>query len=398
MRFFDNVTNIVRDDMTGTIIRGSRVSIAAACFSMYAYNELKTQLEGVDELRFIFTSPTFVTEKESKQKREFYIPKHNREQSLYGTDDIGCERGNNAYNIVNRFENPVTKEYLKTFEAIWSDKDKLQDVTDVVIENIATAYNENAPELIYFITLFNVFYENLNVTPTIKKCFVEQIKVIYWRNKIASSTTNLATGSTVTEIEVFEIKLKTNLLDEGVLRQIDKEIPYHILFLLEYDGKYQAWTAYKEAASGNTAFKVNQYYHTDWMTEDELPLKLDGLNVDAVYENFVYQIAGDTLQANENESLQDAVERDKKIQSLKKQIEVLQAKIRKEKQLNVQMELNKELNKELKLLKKALEEMSVESGELRVESVKPYIGLNFSMKLGLSIILSLKAFTKIAKN
>lgn len=222
MKFFDNVTSIVRDDMTETITRGSRVSIAAACFSMYAYNELKKQLEGVDELRFIFTSPTFVTEKESKQKREFYIPKHHREQSLYGTEfeiklrnemtqkaiakecadwirrkatfksnttgenmggfmtiegqgddytympfngfttvDIGCERGNNAYNIVNRLENPVTKEYLKTFEAIWSDKDKLQDVTETVIENIATAYNENSPELIYFITLFNVFSEFL---------------------------------------------------------------------------------------------------------------------------------------------------------------------------------------------------------------------------------------------
>ena len=89
------------------------------------------------------------------------------------------------------------------------------------------------------------------------------------------------------------------------------------------------------------------------MSEDELPLKLEGLNVDAVYENFVYQIAGDTLQANGNESLQDAVERDEKMQSLKKQIEVLQAKIRKEKQLNVQMKLNHEL----KSLKNALEEM-----------------------------------------
>lgn len=195
------------------------------------------------------------------------------------------------------------------------------------------------------------FYENLNVTPTVKKCFVEQIKVIYWRNKIAATTTNLAAGTTVNEIEVFEIKLKGSLLDESVLRQIDKEIPYHILFLLEYDGKYQAWTAYKEASAGNAAFKVNQYYHTDWVAEDELPLKLEGLSVDAVYENFVYQIAGDTLQANENESLQDVVERDEKVKNLKKQIEVLQAKIRKEKQLNVQMKLNSELKK----LKKELE-------------------------------------------
>ena len=207
----------------------------------------------------------------------------------------------------------------------------------------STEFNKRIPK--------EKFYDNLTVTPTLKKVFVDQIKVIYWRNKIASSTTNLAPGSTVTEIEVFEVRLKTNLLDEVVLRQIDKEIPYHIIFLLEYEGKYQAWTAYKEASNGNTAFKVNQYYRTDWMNEDELPLKVEGLNIDNVYENFVYQIAGDTLQANENESLQDVVEREEKIKNLKKQIEVLQARIRKEKQLNVQMKLNSELKK----LKKELE-------------------------------------------
>jgi hypothetical protein len=120
---------------------------------------------------------------------------------------------------------------------------------------------------------------------------------------------------------------------------------------LEFDGKYQAWTCYKEAVTGNVAFKVNQYYHTDWMESEDLPLKMDGLNLDAVYENFVYQIAGDTLQAGDNESLQEAVQRDEKIKNLKKQIEMLQAKIRKEKQLNVQMKLNGELKK----LKKELE-------------------------------------------
>ena len=223
MKFFDNVTNIVRDDLERTIEKGSRVSIAAACFSMYAYNELKKQLEGVDELRFIFTSPTFVEEKAAKQNREFYIPKHNREQSLYGTEfeiklrnemtqkaiarecaewirrkvtfksnitgenmpgfitvegkkdsyayaqingfttvDIGCERGNNAYHMVTRSPAPFTEQYLKIFNAIWADKEKLQDVTDIVMENVATAYNENSPELIYFITLYNVFSEFLD--------------------------------------------------------------------------------------------------------------------------------------------------------------------------------------------------------------------------------------------
>ena len=197
------------------------------------------------------------------------------------------------------------------------------------------------------------FYANLNVTPALKQAFTNQIKVIFWRNKIASTTTNLAAGSSVTEIEVFEIKLKSNELDEAVLRQIDKEIPYHIVFLLEYEGQYQAWTAYKEASADNTAFKVNQYYHTDWMAEDELPLKLDGLNVDAVYEHFVYQIAGDVLQGGNEASLQEAVERDEKAKALRKRIDALQAKIRKEKQLNVQMRLNKEL----KQLRKELESL-----------------------------------------
>ena len=136
------------------------------------------------------------------------------------------------------------------------------------------------------------FYENISVSPTLKRVFIDQIKVIYWRNKVAATTMNLAAGDTVTELEVFEIKLNGQKLDESVLRQIDKEIPYHILFLLEYDGKYQAWTAYKEAAaSGSNAFKVGTYYHTDWLSEDELPLKVEGLSVDKVYENFVRQIA-----------------------------------------------------------------------------------------------------------
>ena len=86
MKLFDNVTDIVRDDLSQTVRRGSKVSVAAACFSMYAYKELKKQLEQIDQLRFIFTSPTFIKEKAEKQKREFYIPRLNRENSLYGTE------------------------------------------------------------------------------------------------------------------------------------------------------------------------------------------------------------------------------------------------------------------------------------------------------------------------
>jgi hypothetical protein len=199
------------------------------------------------------------------------------------------------------------------------------------------------------------FYENMDISPVLKKVFVEQVKIIYWRNKIAASTTNLAAGTDVTELEVFEVRLSSPVLDDSLLRQIDKEIPYHILFLLEYQGKYQAWIGYKEAAtSGNKAYKVNGYYHTEWLVEDELPLKLEGLSVDAVYENFVRQIAGDKLKTESaGESLKESVARDEQKQQLQKQITTLQAKIRKEKQLNKQMQMNTELKK----LKKELEAM-----------------------------------------
>lgn len=223
MKVFDNVTNIVRDDMEKTIKRNSKVSVAAACFSMYAYSELKKRLESIDEFRFIFTSPTFIKEKAEKQKREFYIPRLSRESSLYGTEfeiklrnemtqkaiakecadwikrkatfksnvtgenmggfmtvnapaeevaympmngfttvDIGCERGNNSYNMVNRMEAPFSTQYMQLFESLWNDKDKMQDVTDVIISNISMAYNENSPEFIYFMTLYNVFSEFLD--------------------------------------------------------------------------------------------------------------------------------------------------------------------------------------------------------------------------------------------
>ena len=223
VKVFDNVTEIVRGDMVSTIRKGSKVSVAAACFSMYAYKELKKQLESVDEFRFVFTSPTFVTEKATKQKREFYIPRLNRESSLYGTEfevklrnemtqkaiakecadwirrkavfksntteekmggfmtvsnrdeqvaytplneftvvDIGCDRGNNRYNMVNRLEAPVSATYMQLFENLWKDQENLQDVTDVVLENITTVYNENSPEFIYFMTLYHVFSEFLD--------------------------------------------------------------------------------------------------------------------------------------------------------------------------------------------------------------------------------------------
>lgn len=190
------------------------------------------------------------------------------------------------------------------------------------------------------------FYENIDISSALKRVFVEQIRLIYWRNKLAATTLNLAAGEAVTEIEVFEVRLSTPQFEEAVLRQVDKEIPYHILFVLTCEGKAQAWIGYKEAtASGNNAFKVSRYYHTDWVPEDELQFRMDGLNMDAVYESLVRQIAGDVLQADARERLQASVARDERRRQLEKQIAALESKMHREKQLNRRMEINAELKK-----------------------------------------------------
>ena len=195
----------------------------------------------------------------------------------------------------------------------------------------STEFNKRIPK--------QKFYENIAVTPAMKKAFVEQIRIIYWRNKIATTTLNLAAGGQVTEIEVFEVRLSAPKLDESVLRQIDREIPYHTLFLLQYEGRYQAVIGYKEAAVGKTAFKVDRYYSTDWLDEDDLPVHLDGLTLDAVYGNFVRQIAGDVLVEENGTTLKESIEQQKQREQLEKQIAALEAKIRKEKQPKKKFEL-----------------------------------------------------------
>lgn len=204
--------------MAFTLHSGSKVAIAASCFSIYAFQELKEQLSDISELRFIFTSPSFVTEKADKQKREFYIPRLNRERDLYGSEfeiklrnelslkavakecaewirkkvcfksnrtnagmpsfatidettymplggfttvELGCERGNSLAIAINKMEAPFSQQYLQIFNQIWNDGDKLQVVTEEVLDNITNAYKENSPEFIYFVTLYNIFNEFL---------------------------------------------------------------------------------------------------------------------------------------------------------------------------------------------------------------------------------------------
>lgn len=217
MELINNTTKTLKDDLSVEIKKGSKLSIAAACFSIYAFQELKKQLSGIDELRFIFTSPTFTTEKAPKEKREFYIPRLTREKSLYGTEfeiklrneltqkaiakecaewikkkvtfksnisdktiqggivvdevgytpinnfttiELGCEKGNVISTTIVK-DNSLAKTLLADFNEIWNNSKVLQEVTDEVIDNITAAYNENSPDFIYFVTLYNIFNEFL---------------------------------------------------------------------------------------------------------------------------------------------------------------------------------------------------------------------------------------------
>ena len=219
MEIINNISKTLKDDLTVEIKPESKISIAASCFSIYAFQELKEQLKDIKELRFIFTSPTFTTDKVSKQQREFYIPRLYRERSLYGSEfeiklrneltqkaiakecaewirqkacfksnktnesmtgfanvdqtnymplngfttvDLGCEKGDSAYTMIVKNDFPSSKEFLTLFDQIWNDSSKLQVVTDDVIDNISNAYKENAPEFLYFVTLYNIFHEFLD--------------------------------------------------------------------------------------------------------------------------------------------------------------------------------------------------------------------------------------------
>ena len=221
MELIDNVTKTLRDDLTVEIKSASKISMAACCFSIYAFQELKEQLKDIKELRFIFTSPTFTAERIDKQRREFYIPRIDRERTLYGspfevklrnqltqkaiaiecanwikqkvrfksnttnntlpgfinvandevctytpvngftTTDLGCERGNSMMNFVNKVDGANARQYLRVFNELWNNEKDFADVTDDIIDHISNIYRENSPEFIYFVTLYNIFNEFL---------------------------------------------------------------------------------------------------------------------------------------------------------------------------------------------------------------------------------------------
>lgn len=283
MEIIDNVNKTLKEDLTTEIHKGSKVSIAAACFSIYAFAELKKELKNVDELRFIFTSPTFIKEKAKREKREFYIPRQEREKNLFGSEfevklrnemtqkaiakecaewirkkavfksnvtnenmmgfinvddknymplsgfttvDLGCERGNNAYYMVQKSEAPMSTAYLQLFEQIWNDSSKLQEVTDEVIENITTVYNENSPDYLYFVKLnkqqatmvYQYLIKNDYVTIDGNDNITEQYHMDLENNQLAPLPEHLvayAEGIHKLIQSVFNDKILDDMIDNG---------------------------------------------------------------------------------------------------------------------------------------------------------------------------------------
>lgn len=342
METFNNTTKVVKDDLVKKIQFGSKLSIAAACFSIYAYQELKEQLESCKELRFIFTSPTFVAEKSPKERKEFYIPRLKREKSLYGTEfevrlrnelkqkavakecanwmrkkvrfksnitrenmnnfliiqnsdeiytytpmnsfttvDLGCERGNNLINIVTRLENPASQEFLSVFKGIWDDNDKLADVTDDVIDMISTVYQENSPELIYFMTLYNIFKE-----------FLEDISEDVLPNEATGFKNSLVWNKLY------------NFQKDGALAIINKLEQYNGCILADSVGLGKTFTAlavikYYEGRNKNVLVLCPKKLKDNWMTYRgnliNNPLAKDRLRYDILYHTDLSRDHGDTV-------------------------------------------------------------------------------------------------------
>ena len=335
MEIIDNINKTLKEDMIATLRSGSKVAIAASSFSIYAFQELKEQLSDISELRFIFTSPSFITEKADKQKREFYIPRLNRERNLYGSEfeiklrnelslkavakecaewikqkvcfksnrtnagmpsfatvddttymplngfttvELGCERGNNLATAITKMESPFTQQYLQIFNQIWNDGSQLQVVTEQVLDNITNAYKENSPEFIYFVTLYNIFSE-----------FLEDISEDVLPNE--------ATGfkSSVVWNKLY------NFQKDAALAIINKLEKYNGCILADSVGLGKTFTAlsvikYYENRNKSVLVLCPKKLHDNWVTYrsnyKNNPLVADRLRYDILYHTDLSRQSG----------------------------------------------------------------------------------------------------------
>ncbi|MCR5573730.1 MAG: DEAD/DEAH box helicase family protein [Bacteroidaceae bacterium] len=314
---------------------GSRLSIAASCFSIYAFQELKNALKNIKELRFIFTSPTFTTEKTPKQQREFYIPRLNRERTVYGSEfeiklrneltqkaiarecaewirekacfksnmtteqmmgfinldetcyspingfttvDLGCEKGNNAYTMIQKTETPFSKAYIDLFNQLWNDQSRLQVVTDEVIDSISNAYKENAPEFLYFVALYNIFNE-----------FLEDIS----EDELPKEATGFKNSAIWNKLYNFQ--------RDAALAVINKLEKYNGCILADSVGLGKTFTAlsvikYYESRNRTVLVLCPKKLYENWNTYRQNyvnnPLAKDRLNYDILYHTDLSRTQG----------------------------------------------------------------------------------------------------------
>ena len=339
MELINNVGKTLRDDLQQQMKDGSRLSIAASCFSIYAFQELKASLKEIKELRFIFTSPTFTTEKTPKQQREFYIPRLDRERTLYGSEfevklrneltqkaiarecaewirqkvcfksnrtgeqmmgfinlddttytpiggfttvDLGCEKGNNAYTMIQKVEAPSSKAYIDLFNQLWNDGSRLQVVTEEVIDSISNAYKENAPEFLYFVALYNIFHE-----------FLEDIS----EDELPNESTGFKGSAIWNKLYNFQ--------RDAALAVINKLEKYNGCILADSVGLGKTFTAlsvikYFESRNRTVLVLCPKKLYENWNTYRQNyinnPLSRDRLNYDILYHT---DLSRDRGQSND---------------------------------------------------------------------------------------------------
>lgn len=337
MEIIDNISKTLKDDLSRVIKSGSKVAIAASCFSMYAFQELKAQLSGIDEFRFIFTLPSFTTDKTEKAKREFYIPRLNRERDLYGSEfeiklknelslkavakecaewirqkgvfksirtnagmpsfawiddtaymplngfttvELGCERGNNIATAINKMDAPFAQQYLQIFNQIWNDDSQLQEVTEQVLDNISNAYKENSPEFIYFVTLYNIFNE-----------FLEDIS----EDVLPNEATGFKSSAIWNKLYSFQKDAAT-----AIINKLEK---YNGCILADSVGLGKTFTAlsvikYYENRNKSVLVLCPKKLHDNWVTYrsnyKNNPLVKDRLRYDILYHTDLSRKAGQT--------------------------------------------------------------------------------------------------------
>lgn len=187
------------------------------------------------------------------------------------------------------------------------------------------------------------FYENLDISAKLKRCFIDEISKIRWRNKIAPSTMNVTKGEQVKEIEVLEITLSGDYINESVLTQIDREVPYHLLFVLTEGNKSRLCIGYKQLAqAGGNAFKVLKYFYSEWCETEQILIKVEASDLDSAYDKIIRTIVGGTLKPGV--SIEQAIMSIEQNERVQKKITKLKKQLKTEKQLNKQIEIRDKIN------------------------------------------------------